>query len=103
MFSYLLGNVNGLVAQMNAEANLKSEQAEHLEEWLLKLERVGKTKRLSSEVIDSITTYMMKHWKLNVKDIDKDCEFFRMLSPQLRAKVRLHINCSYSKITCLLE
>jgi len=87
MFSYLLGNVNGLVAQMNAEDNLKSAQAEALEDWLLKLDRVGKTKKLPTYKIDAITVFMKHYWKLNIKDMDKECEFLRLLPPQLRSKV----------------
>ena len=92
MFSYLLGNVNGMVAQMNAEENLKSKQTEELEEWLLRLDRVGKTKRLPNERIDFITAYMKNYWRLNVKNMDKECEFLRQLPPQLRSRVNLIFN-----------
>ncbi len=87
MFSYLLGNVNGLVAQMNAEGNLKSQQAEDLEEWLLRMDRMGKSKRVSHQQIDFITTYMKNYWRLNLKNMDAECEFVRLLPPQLRRRV----------------
>ena len=87
MFSYLLGNVNGLVMQMNASEALKSKQAEELEEWLLKVDRVGKTKRIQNEDIDFITKYMNSHWFNNVQNIDKSCEFMAQLAPPLRRRV----------------
>jgi len=87
MFSYLLGNVNGLVAQLNYEANLKSQQAEQLEEWLLKLDRAGKNKRLSNANYKFITNYMKMYWNKNQKGIDKDGEFVTQLPPSLRTKV----------------
>ena len=87
MFSYLLGNVNGLISQVNAVENLRSQQSEDFEEWLLKLERSGKSKRLDEKLIESINKYMANYWHYNVKDIDQECEFIRFLSPKLKAKV----------------
>ncbi len=83
MFSYLLGNVNGLVVQMSAENNLKRKQAEELEEWLLKVDRVGKTKRIHNDDIDFITRYMSSYWHNNVQNMDQG-EFISQLDAPLR-------------------
>jgi len=87
MFSYLLGNVNGIVAQMSVEEGLKQKQVEDLEEWLLKLDRVGKMKRIKNEDIDFITKYMNGYWWNSVKDMDKECQYIALLPPPIRRRV----------------
>ena len=87
MFSYLLGNINGLVAQLNYEANLKSQQAEQLEEWLLRIDRAGKTKHLSNSQYKFITNYLGTYWNKNIKGIDTEKEFVVQLPPSLRTAV----------------
>ena len=87
MFSYLLGNVNGLVAQLNYEANLKSQQAEQLEDWLLKLDRAGKNKRLANNQYKFVTNYLQAYWGKNIRGLDSEREFVMQLPPSLRTQV----------------
>ena len=94
MFSYLLGNVNGLVVQLNYDENMKSQQLEQLEVWLLKIDRAGKDKRsnfsskgLSNAKCDFISNYLKTYWSKNIKGLDTDNEFILQLSPGLRTKV----------------
>jgi hypothetical protein len=89
MFSYLLGNVNGLVAQLNAEANLKGKQHEELEAWLLRLDRLGQNKRISNNDIAHITNYMSSYWRQTIKGLDTSNDFLPQLPPPLRRRVRL--------------
>ncbi len=98
MFSYLLGNVNGLVAQLNYEANLKSQQAEQLEDWLLRLDRAGKNKRLSNTQYKFVTNYLATYWNKNIKGIDTDRDFIMQLPPALRSKVRFPC-----KLVCIVS
>ncbi len=87
MFSYLMGNVNGLLAQMNLEENIKSQQTEALEDWLIKLNRVGKNKRIKNKDTEFVTDYMKSYWVHDIKNIAEGSDFMRQLPPTLRRKV----------------
>jgi len=86
MFSYLMGNVNGLITQLNYEATLSSQQEENLESWLLKMDRAVQM-QLSSKQCDFVIQYLRNYWAKNIKGIDTDSEFVEQLHPNLRRKV----------------
>ena len=90
MFTYLLGSVNGLVAQLSYDDNIKSQQKEQLETWLLRLDMVGKKDRLTNEQYQFILDYLEKYWKINIKGLNTDNEFISQLPPSLRSRVILH-------------
>ena len=86
MFSYLMGNVNGLVTQLSYEAQIESKQEEDLENWLLRMDRAVRT-QLSTRQCDFIIKYLRNYWAKNIKGVDAGSEFVVQLPPRLRKKV----------------
>jgi len=87
LFSYLLGNVNGLLIQMNLEESIKTAQVEALEEWIIRINRSGKSKDLKSKEVDFITEYMKGYWRKDLKSLVSGSDFMKQLPPPLRKKL----------------
>ena len=60
MFSYLLGNINGLVVQLSYYAHITGQQEEELENWLLRMDRSVK-KQMSRKQANFITKYLKEY------------------------------------------
>ena len=85
MFSYLLGNINGLILQANYAARITSQQEDQLEVWLLRMDRAVKTK-ISRKQSNFVTNYLKDYWRNNIKGIT-DNEFVALIPPGVRRKV----------------
>ena len=95
LFSYLLGNVSGLLAQIYMEECINLKQTEELEEWLIRINRLGKTKSMRNKDIKFITDYMKSDWRKDIKWLLEGNNFMFQLSPVIRRKVLLYIIFSY--------
>ena len=75
---------------MNLEESIKTAQVEALEEWLIRLNRLGKSKNLKNKEVDFITEYMKGYWRKDIKSLVDGNDLMKQLPPTLRRKVFLH-------------
>ena len=73
--------------QINLEENLNSKQDEDIEEWLVRLNRLGKDRRLKNRDMKFIAEYIKTKVKKDVKLLIEGNEFMAQLPPTLRRDV----------------
>ena len=76
-----------MLLQINLEENLNSKQDEDIEEWLVRLNRLGKDRRLKNRDMKFIAEYIKTKVKKDVKLLIEGNEFMAQLPPTLRRDV----------------
>jgi hypothetical protein len=85
-FGYIIGNINSMVIQIDSIDEMKKEEEERINIWLMKLGRINSNKALSSTYYDHINWFYQNFWNMDFWKI-KENEFYNQLKPRLRSEV----------------
>lgn len=84
----MMSNINNLIEKLDDDhVEILENKAEELDQWILKIDRANRDRKLPTELVDEIKIFYRNYWQKDHTMIQNDETFLNQMPRDLRSKV----------------
>jgi len=84
----MMSNINNLIEKLDDDhVEILENKSEELDQWILKIDRANRDRKLTTELVDEIKAFFRNYWQKDHTMIQNDECFLNQMPRDLRSKV----------------
>ena len=88
LFAYMMSNINNLIEKLDDDhVEILENKSEELDQWILKIDRANRDKKLESDFVEEIKAFFKNYWQKDHTMIQNEESFLNQMPRDLRSRV----------------